>query len=137
MDISIEQDKSRVQALRDIVACIKGDISVYYFNNSCEKIGKNNIPNPKGYTYMANAFRKIKADGYKEVILITDGEATDKEEAVIEAKDLKIEIIYVGGVNKPKFLDDLAGQSGSTATVQDLKKPKELAKKIQLLLESG
>jgi hypothetical protein len=133
----VEPGKSKIEALRDIVTNIECS-AIYAFNDTCVKIDKDNIPNPSGGTYMANAFKYVKAEGFHDALLLTDGEANDKDAALSEVgDDFKVQIMYIGAGPKPDFLNQLAAKAGSFCTIEDLKKPKELTEKVQLLLGAG
>lgn len=143
MSTSIEPDLniliSRIDALRNIVKSLHENPTCYSFNDFIVRLSsKNEIPDPSGQTYMSHAFSFLKQQGIKDIILITDGAATDPFEALEEAKGLNIRIMYVGSDPRPSFLDELAKVAGGQIiTSEDLKKPKELTSKIQLLLSSG
>ena len=139
MHSDVEPGLSKIQALKDIVSSISGNPSIIVFNSSAHVADKNSIGEPTGNTYMAEAFQLAKDQGFKSALLITDGIANDPTEALIEAVGLNIQIMYVGAGNKPKFLDDLAAQSGGFCTKENLKldAQKELSTKIQLLLGDG
>ena len=132
-----EPGHSRIQALRDIVAGISNVGQIYAFNDSFQPCLKDAIPCPCGGTYMSNAFNKLKQLGVANIILITDGEAQDKDSALEAAKGMKIQIMYVGPGECPEFLHELANVAGSICTKEDITMPKELTTKIMLLLNAG
>ena len=70
-------------------------------------------------TYLGRAFKQLKKDGHKSIVLITDGEATDPEDALEEAKDLQVEVFYVGPAPQPKFLSKLAKVAGGSGKDRD------------------
>jgi hypothetical protein len=137
MSIDIEPGQSRIDALREIVKAIHGDIPTFHFGSQCFKIDKNKIPDPSGYTAMHKAFEAAKAEGFKSVLLITDGEPDSEDAALNAANGLNIQIMYVGSGKKPEFLDKLAKACGNYCTVDDLKEPAKLTEKIQLYLSAG
>ena len=137
MSISIEPGKSRIDALREIVQSIAGKPVTIVFSTDARIASKDSIPDPDGCTYMSKAFNLAKDQGFKEALLITDGEASDKDEALNAVENLKVQIMYVGGVERPTFLDELASKAGSFATTEDLKCTKAIAEKVRLLLGSG
>lgn len=137
MHIDCEPGKSRIEALRDIVKGIVGNIPMYSFDSQTEKVTKDNIPEPRGSTFVATALRRIKADGFTSAIMITDGEASDPDAALKEVQGFKLQVMYVGSGPRPDFLDKLANAGGGFCTTQDLSQPKELTEKLQLLLGPG
>jgi len=132
MNEEIEPGRSKITALREIVNSIPGNPPTIAFNNTAIEIDKSNIPNPRGGTMMTNALILAKSKGFKNILMITDGDASDKRLTLLEAEGLNIQIMYVGCGPRPKFLDEL----GSSCTTEDLRS-KELGTKIQLLLGSG
>lgn len=136
MQSDCEPGLTKIQALRDIVSNLKGNHKVYAFNTSCHPCLKTAIPDPTGGTYMAGAFDALKQQGIRSVVMITDGEAQDKQAALDAVKGLTLQIMYVGPGQKPSFLDELAkAGNGGFCTVEDLKQQKELTEKITLLIE--
>ena len=129
---------SRIEALRNIVSNLPAVGRIFAFNNSCHPCLKDAIPNPSGGTFMANAFEHIKAKGISQVVLITDGEANDKANALASVVGLTVEILYVGPGDTPEFLLKLAKVAGGkVCTKEDLSKQKELTGKLTLMLEAG
>jgi len=138
MNIAIEPEKRRIDALRDIVKALSVRPPTIVFSDQARLLASNeDIPNPSGGTYMERAFSLAKQNGYKNLLLITDGEASKENFALEAAQSLNVQIMYVGSGNYPQFLEDLAAQSGSFCTIEDLTKPKELGEKIRLLLSAG
>jgi len=135
----IEPGKSKISALRDIVSNIPGSPVIFAFNDSTQGCTKNTVLNPCGGTKMSQALEHLKLRGHNKIIMITDGEAQDKEQTLISAAGMSIQILYIGAGQKPDFLDKLcaAAANGSFATKEDLKQTKELSAKLQLLLDSG
>jgi hypothetical protein len=136
MSIDIEPGKTRMDALREIVKNIQGNAPIFAFSSGCVRL-LGGIPNPMGGTAMHTAFEVVKQEGFRHVLLITDGEPDSEAHALRAAQGLSIQIMYVGGADKPEFLDKLAKVSGSYCTVDDLKEGKKLETKIQLFLNKG
>ena len=137
MSTDIEPGQSRIQALRNIVAGIAGSPTIFWFNDSYGQCCKDSIPDPKGCTYAGAALEHLKNLGNKSIIIITDGEITDKERTLLAAEGMNIKCMYVGTGARPEFLDKLANLCGGWATTEDLTQQKKLTSKIQLLLGSG
>lgn len=137
MNSYIEPGMSKISALRDIVSGIRGNPICIMFSTEARIGDKDHIPDPRGCTNMSPAFVLAKDQGFKEALMITDGEASDRERALKVVEGLKLQIMYVGAGPAPDFLNQLASKAGSFCTIEDLKKPKELTNKIQLLLDSG
>jgi len=135
----IEPEHRAIDALRNIVQGIVGNLVCITFNSQARLGTKNDIPEPSGGTVMSNAINLAKDQGFKEAIMITDGKdnSYDEEAALLATENFNLRIMYVGPGEKPEFLDKLAKKAGSFCTVEDLKKPKELTSKIQLLLADG
>lgn len=138
MNWSVEPGQTRIGALRNIVNNLKMAGNIYYFNDVCQACLKDAIPNPAGGTMMSVAFNYLKSQGIKKVIMITDGEAVDKVEALNAVIGLELQVMFVGSGEVPEFLNELVRVSGgSFATKENLTLPKELTAKIQLLLGAG
>ena len=135
MCFEIEPGVRRIDALRNIVKDLQA-VNIYSFSSECQRITRDTIPDPSGSTYMSKAFRLLKENGVKNIILLTDGECDsyDAETALEQAKGLNIQIMYIGSGEAPEFLKKLAACSGSFCTIEDLKKPKELTEKLRLLI---
>lgn len=136
MNSDVEPGKTKMEALVDIVEGLTGNPVTYLFGSTVRKVNRNEVPRKAtdGATNMAPALRQIKLDGFKSAIMITDGDATDKSQTLIEIEGVSLQIMYVGSGNKPDFLDELAKKGGTFCTKQDLKLTKELTAKVQLLL---
>lgn len=134
MSSNCEPGCRKIDALRSIIADLDGDPDVFAFHSRVDKVAKDYIPEPQGSTFMGRAFAHLKREGFRKVVMITDGEATDKDDALIEVEGLELKILYVGAGNKPSFLDDLAAKAGGFCSKEDLKFQKELTGKIQGLL---
>jgi len=138
MYTDVEPGQSRIDVLRNIVKELS-NAPIIVFNNNAMLADKNSIPKPCGGTYFSKALQLAKDHGILNVVLLTDGQNSKSDEtATLEiAKGMNIRIMYIGTGERPEFLSKLANQSGSFATTEDLKKPKEIKEKIQLLLDSG
>jgi len=128
--------KRRIDSLRDILSTLPTG-KLFSFNDSCHPCLKDAIPNPTGNTYLSIAFEKLKSAGIKNIILITDGEANDKDAALASVEGLTLQIMYVGSGDTPDFLKQLAAKAGTICTKEDLTMQKELTAKITLLLNAG
>ena len=134
----VEPGQSRIDVLRSIVKELTNAL-IMVFNSDAKIADKNSIPDPLGGTYISKALQLAKDNGILNVILLTDGEneISDNTITLEIAKGMNIRIMYIGSGERPEFLNKLANQSGSFATTEDLKKPKEIKEKIQLLLGDG
>ena len=130
-------EKRRIDSLRDIVSSLTNTGKVFSFNDACHPCLKDAIPNPTGNTYLSIAFEKLKQQGIKSIILITDGEANDKPQALDSVENLQLQILYVGPGDTPDFLKQLAAKAGTICTKENLNMQKELTAKITLLLNAG
>lgn len=106
-------EKRRIDSLRDIVSSLTNTGKVFSFNDACHPCLKDAIPNPTGNTYLSIAFEKLKQQGIKSIILITDGEANDKPQALDSVENLQLQILYVGHGDTPDFLKQLAAKAGT------------------------
>lgn len=134
----IEPSRTKIDALRDVVRQLKGDPKIVAFESRVHNVpDKNSVPSPMGGTNLYGALIHLRAQGVKNVILLTDGEAEAQDDCLAIAKEFKIKVMYIGLGNRPDFLDKLALASDGYATTEDLLNPKELTEKLTLLLESG
>ena len=132
-----EPGLSKIQALRNIVNGLSGSSAIMWFNSKFGWCAKDSIPDPCDCTYLANVLMHLKALGHRSIVLITDGDITDKQETLVACKDMNIKCMYIGAGPRPEFLDKLANLSGGWATTEDLTQQKLLTEKVQLLLGSG
>ena len=141
LDVSASMDRPsegkrirRIDALRTLVADMNlaAGQAVYAFSYLAGRCDPANIPEPNGGTDLAKAFDQVKNDGYKRVVLITDGEPDDANEALASAAGLHLKIFYVGSGSKPKFLTQLAKACGGDA--KGVTMNKQLASTIRGLL---
>jgi len=95
------------------------------------------IPEPGGTTPLDAAIRLAASHGATNLIIVSDGEPTDKEAALEAAKDAKcqIDVCYIGrpGDIGEQFLRELAKQHGGSCDTVDLR-TKQLETKIRGLL---
>ena len=109
---------TRIEALRKLVVDMKlmPGQTVYTFSYLAERCDPNHIPEPSGGTNLTGAFKKLKEDGHKSVVLITDGEPDNPKAALEEAKGFSgLEIFYVGSGQQPSFLKKLAKAGGGSS----------------------
>lgn len=90
-------------------------------------------------TYYGRAFRKIKEEGIRNVVMVTDGAPTDVENAMRDIEGLTVEFVYVGPQPRPVVLDTLAKMCQTQVVDGELviKEVKRLALVIRGLLGSG
>jgi hypothetical protein len=138
MNSYCEPGHKKIDALRSIVASLKTIPAMYAFNDTCVKLLTRDIPAPYGGTRLSVALNKIKADGHRKAIIVTDGEVDhyDQELSLNLAKEIELKVLYVGVGDEPEFLKKLAKLSGGFCTKEDLTKPKELEMKLAGLIEA-
>lgn len=113
-------NKSKRDALEEIVKKLPESLKKYAFSDHTEKIEGFDFPRMGGSTNMTGAFQEMHRQGINEIILITDGEPDSPKTALDSARGLKIEIIYIGPLPRPQFLEDLANKSGANFTSIDM-----------------
>ena len=91
----------------------------FSFSSQVQEIGSW-IPEPSGGTDLANAFRYLKQQGCKHVVLLTDGQPDDEESTLQEAIGLKVDVYYIGKGETPDFLLRLAKQCGGSVGHSEL-----------------
>jgi hypothetical protein len=135
MASDVEPGVSKIDALRNIVSGIVGNSTCIEFSTDARVAAKNKISDPHGNTYLSKALILAKDQGFKDCLILTDGDVSghDKPITLNEAKGMNLQIMYIGAGPRPEFLNEL----GNIVTTEDLKKPKELTAKIQLLLGAG
>jgi uncharacterized protein with von Willebrand factor type A (vWA) domain len=116
-----DPEKSRWEALNDIVASLPGNLRKFIFSDTCKEVSSLRDM-PSGGTRLASAFSYVKSEGIRHIILITDGEPTEPtEQCVNEARGLKIDIFYVGPSDEPpEVLKRIARQCGGQFNSVDL-----------------
>lgn len=137
MNEDCEPGRAKIQALTEIVRGLKNNPTIIAFNDTAWETDKNAKFIGKYGTNMSTAIELAKRLHHHAAIMITDGEANDKERVLEAVKNFNLRILYVGPGPKPSFLDDLANAGGSTCTLEDLTMPAELEGKLQLLLGEG
>ena len=137
MSSDCEPGLSKIQALRNIVTGLPGDPTIFWFNSLSGVCTKDTIPDPRASTYLAPALARLKSNGHKNVVLITDGDINDKDATLAAMVGMTIKPMYVGAGARPAFLDKLASMSGGFATTDDLRQRKALTEKVTLLLNRG
>ena len=110
----------------------------FSFNSTITEIG-GWVPEPSGGTDLAKAFRYVKEQGCKQVVLITDGQPDSPEDALYEARGLHVDIYYIGPQPCPDFVHQLALQCGGTVGQSDLTSEniKQIGQTIAGYLEGG
>ena len=98
------------------------------------------IPEPGGTTPLAAAIRLAASHGALHLLIVSDGEPTDKEAArqAAQAAKCQIDVCYIGrpGDAGEGFLRELARQHGGSCDTLDLR-TKQLETKIRGLLGVG
>lgn len=130
---------TKIEALNQVVKLLNPE-ACYEFNYACRKADRNEQFKASGSTNLLDALEMVKADGQKEIVLVTDGEPTsDRDLTLAAAKNLKVEIVYVGPEPRPQFLDQLAAVCGTTIISASMKRKelKKLQRHISGLLTAG
>ncbi len=137
MSDRINSEATKWSIMNNIIQDLTG-FRRFAFNDDCYEILENQrMPHAWAGTAMHRAFDKIKNENLKEVILVTDGFPDNAELALKSAEGLKMNIIYIGPLPVPDFLNKLASQCSGIATPVDLIKEggiKFLENKIKGLL---
>src|SRR5208337_3398430 len=109
MSCDVEPGKSKINALRDTVLGIVGNPVCIEFSTEARVASKNKISNPKGQTYLSRALELAKDQGFKDCLILTDGDVSnpDKPIALEQAKGMNLQIMYIGAGPRPEFLDQL------------------------------
>jgi hypothetical protein len=116
---SIVDDKSKIDHLTDVMLKYP-DAKMICFSSKVEMIDNiKNIPRPAGSTNLALALKYIKSkedNTIERVVLVSDGEPDDKNEAfkASEKLNLPIDIIFIGkmGTDAEIFMEQLSKQTG-------------------------
>lgn len=136
-DESSEAPRRAIDIVCEVLDHFKG-ARFYEFSTHCKRV--DNIPPvTHGGTNLGGAFATVKADGIKEVVLLTDGQPDNESYALNEAKGLKLDIIYIGPAPTPPFLERLARTSGGSFSSVELIKAgsqEQLENKIRLMLNA-
>lgn len=131
-------EKRRIDLLRDVIEMLEDirGIQLYAFDSYTRPVESASlIPEPRGSTNMADAFRLARTKGTHH-ILVTDGQPDSLDSALREAAGMTFDIVYIGPEPMPSFLLHLARVSSGTLQIGKLQDPKLLAQKISGLLEN-
>jgi hypothetical protein len=139
MSSDCEPGKTKIDALREVVAGIKYQPKMFAFSSDTAECDKDTIPRPNGGTRLGRALAYMKDKGHDKIIVITDGMVDDPDLCLEMAKKTNIQIFYIGVGEKPKFLEELAAAAGGNfCTKEDISAgARELQGKLQLLLGPG
>ncbi len=123
MDEWIGPNQTKMSELRKLAAQFT-DIRTFIFSSTCEELPKGTrIPDTNGGTAMGLAFTTVKLSRIDHVIMITDGEPDNEQQALKASDGLRIDCFYVGPDPAPAFLKRLcnhtSGQYGD-ATLTNL-----------------
>lgn len=113
------------QVVRDTPEC--SGLKTYTFGSECQPLEV--IPSeteslnyhPYGGTDLAGAFSTVKADGFYNAILVTDGVPDSEIDALSAAVGMKLGIIYIGNPPTPHFLQRLATATDGTFAIADMR----------------
>ncbi len=112
--------ESKRNVVENIVRKLPEGVKKFAFSGHVEKIENNQFPDMGGSTRMHEAFQEMHRQGIDEIILLTDGLPDDEARALDAAKGLKIEIIYIGPMPRPDFLERLAHKTNGHFTSVDV-----------------
>lgn len=126
-----EPGKMKITAVKQICRDFPG-VRQFSFSMECKEEPPDRA---LGSTNLAGAFIFIKEKGITHCVLITDGYPDSETDAMIQAKGLTIDIIYVGPPPAPQFLARLAQATGGQYGSGNLTQTKAIEQKLQLLLE--
>lgn len=87
--------------------------------------------NTESSTNMGDAFMTVKAAGYYNAILVTDGCPDSEQSAIAAAYGMKLGIIYIGNPPVPPFLERLAKATDGTFEIADMRTTSQLQIAIQ------
>lgn len=112
------------RAVRDTPEC--SGLKAFMFNTRCYPV--ECIPDPAqsasfvptGSTNLEDAFMTVKAAGFYNAILVTDGVPDSAEKSLAAASGMKLGIIYIGNPPVPLFLQRLAEATNGTFQIADL-----------------
>lgn len=134
MELKCRDGKQRIEHLREMVSEFEAERK-FAFSSHCEEV--SDIPYAHGGTAMDLAFETIKAAGVSHAVIVTDGQPDNEESALKAAQGLKLDILYVGDGDPPKFLQRLATLTGGKFGVENLERQKQLASLVKGLLTGG
>jgi hypothetical protein len=137
------EGKTRIQALREIVAQIKvqGSVPMIAFGGPYDAQVRfvDNVPDPDGGTPLHIAIPMAKEYGATRIVVISDGVPDLRDESLNQAKLFggRIDVVFVGdkGEEGEEFLARLAKMTGGTSGVGNLADTKKLTGQIIGLLE--
>lgn len=118
------------RAVRETPECT--GLKAFTFSTNCRPIEV--IPSEEealnyhtqGGTNMADAFITVKAAGFYNAILVTDGEPDSEASALAAAYGMKLGIIYIGNPPVPEFLKRLAAATDGTFQLADMRSDDQL-----------
>lgn len=112
------------------------DCRRFKFSSGCEELKPaERIPDVEGGTNMAHAFLHVKSLRIEHVVLITDGEPNDESAALRAAKDLRIDVFYIGPDPAPEFLRKLCQATGGQYGRADIARVLELTARVKERLQ--
>ena len=102
----------KIRKLRESVRAFPA-VRKFDYNDDCIELrAGEECREPEGNNNEELAFARLKAEGIKRIVMITDGYPDRPEGALRAATGLHIDIIYIGPPPPPKFLEQLAKQCG-------------------------
>lgn len=129
---------SKIDQLREVV----GDLGSHFherqitFGQMIEI--RDDVPDPSGFTPMAEAIEFAIQEGAECLIIVSDGQPDNPDGATAQAKLVsgQIDTFYVGpaGGSGEQFLQSLSNLSGGSHGVTDLTDPRQLTEGIKGLL---
>lgn len=143
MDTAMRNGKTRIEALREVVAQIKADhggVTMIAFGGEETSSPRfvDGVPNAGGGTPLHLAIPYAKSYGATRVVVISDGLPDMRQESLHQARLFggPIDVYYVGdpGDQGSFFLEELAAVTGGKRFEGDLGNPKQLAAGVAGLL---
>jgi|SRR5579864_878135 len=138
MASDVEPGQTKYEAVIAILKGLNGNPKVWAFSDHVREttIDELEKAGPHGGTVLSPVLQRMKDQGYREAVVITDGEVNDyDQDASLKAVEgLVLKVLYVGPGEKPEFLEKLANASGGFCDKDDLHFVSELTGKVQLLL---
>jgi hypothetical protein len=136
----VSEKESKFTIICDLVKKLQ-DQRMFWFSSNVHELKANDsyLPRPNGGTNMTLAFCAMKQEKAEKVILITDGIPDDQKSALEAAKDLNLEIVYIGPDPVPEFLHLLAKAGNNQVANMNLLKEQNrltLFSKVKGLLEN-
>ena len=132
----------KIDELRTVVAMLNETHTVPMISfGSAVDLVRGDIPEPSGGTPMARALDYAKASGATHVVLVSDGDPDNPDDALAAAKRFggTVDSFFIGQDfdRGAGFLRRLAEMTGGTTNLTDLLDPKQLASGIRRLLGDG